>query len=127
MMGKKDTIIKNFSNAVKRLNEAVEAPATRLNKDATIQRFEFCFELGWKAAQAFLKDQGIACKSPKDCFRRAADYGLIKSPEPWFKFLEERNLVSHTYSEKIANKVYKKATTFPKYARSLLKELEAGK
>ena len=127
MTGKKDTIIKNFSKAVERLDEAIKAPATQLNKDATIQRFEFCFELGWKAAQVFLREQGIICKSPKDCFRRAADYGLIKSPEPWFKFLDARNLVSHTYNEKIANQVYRKTTTFPKYARSLLKELESSK
>ncbi len=124
MKEKKDALIKNFTKALKALKEAISLAPTRINKDATIQRFEFCFELSWKSAQEFLKDQGIICKSPKDCFRRAADYGLIKSPKPWFEFLEARNLVAHTYNEKMADRIYKKAIKFPKAAEKLLKNLE---
>ncbi len=38
----------NFQKAVNRLNDALSYEKTEMNRDATIQRFEFCFELSWK-------------------------------------------------------------------------------
>lgn len=122
---KKEILIQKFSEALKRLEEAIKATPTRMNKDATIKRFEFCFELSWKAAQAFLKNQGISIKSPKDCFRKAADYGLIENVKLWFDFLEARNLVAHTYNEKMADRIYKITKPFLKNAKELLKKIKA--
>ncbi|MEW5907626.1 MAG: HI0074 family nucleotidyltransferase substrate-binding subunit [Patescibacteria group bacterium] len=121
---RKDTLIEKFEEAFQRLEEAIKERPTQMNKDATIQRFEFTFELSWKAAQAFLKDQGIVCKSPRDCFRKSADYGLIKSPTPWFDFLKARNNIAHTYNQKMADRIYKKAIKFPNFAEKLLKNLK---
>jgi len=42
-MRKLEILIKQLKHANQRLKEACQAPATRLNKDATIQRFEFTF------------------------------------------------------------------------------------
>lgn len=117
--------IEDLENALKALEEAAKlSPQKRINKDGTIQRFEFCFELSWKTIKIFLDDQGIICKSPKDCFRRAADYGLLRSPEPWFNFLKSRNQVAHTYNEKMADKIYKKAISFVKVGKNLLEKLK---
>jgi len=123
-MTRLESLIKDLKKANKRLKEAVKAKPTRMNKDATIQRFEFTFELAWKTLQAYIKDQGFDCKSPKNCIREAARLEIIDNPEKWFKFLDHRNLIAHTYNKKLADKIYKKAINFPKEVEDLLKNVE---
>lgn len=43
--------LKALGQAVQRLRAALEVSETDLSRDATIQRFEFCFELAWKNVQ----------------------------------------------------------------------------
>ena len=114
-------LIKDLHSANKRLKEAIKSKPTRMNKDATIQRFEFTFELSWKTIQSYIKDQGIDCKSPKSCFREAARLELIKNIKNWFKFLDNRNFIAHIYNEKLACRVYKAAKKFPAEIDNLLK------
>jgi len=122
-----ESLIKQLKKANQRLKEACQAPATQLNRDATIQRFEFTFELSWKTIQEYIRDQGLDCKSPKSCLREAARLDLIKNLKKWFEFLDNRNQIAHIYNEKLANKVYKKALKFPKEVEELLKNLESEK
>ena len=122
-MTKLESLIKDLKKANQRLKEATEAKPTRMNKDATIQRFEFTFELSWKTIQEYIKDQGFDCNSPKNCIREGARLEIINNPEDWFEFLEARNLIAHTYNEKLANKVYQKALKFPQKIDDLLKNL----
>lgn len=125
-MTKLSNLIKDLKKANKRLKEAVKAKSTRMNKDATIQRFEFTFELGWKTMQEYIKDQGLVeCFGPNNCIREAARIKLIDNPEQWIGFLKARNLIAHTYNEKIADKIYKKACKFPKEIDSLLKKIKS--
>ena len=122
-MTKLESLIKDLKKANQRLKEATEAKPTRMNKDATIQRFEFTFELSWKTIQEYIKDQGFDCNSPKNCIREGARLEIINNPEDWFEFLEARNLIAHTYNEKLANKVYRKSSKFPQEIDDLLKNL----
>lgn len=122
-MTKLESLIKDLKKANQRLKEATEAKPTRMNKDATIQRFEFTFELSWKTIQEYIKDQGFDCNSPKNCIREGARLEIINNPEDWFEFLEARNLIAHTYNEKLANKVYRKASKFPQEIDDLLESL----
>jgi len=126
-MTKLKNLIKNLVKANKRLKEAVKLKQTRINKDATIQRFEFCFELAWKTIQAYVRDQGIECKSPKNCFRVGAELDLVKDPKIWFEYLEARNLVVHTYNEKLADRVYRQAIKLPSEIDDLLKKIKTLK
>ncbi|PIX03107.1 nucleotidyltransferase [bacterium (Candidatus Gribaldobacteria) CG_4_8_14_3_um_filter_42_11] len=123
-MNKLENLILDLTKANKALKQATRLSSTRINKDASIQRFEFTFELCWKTMQEYIRDQGFDCKSPKSCVRKAASLDLLKNPESWLEFLQARNLIAHTYNEDLADSVYKKAVEFPKEVDKLLKELE---
>lgn len=122
-MTKLERLIKDLKKANQRLKEAVKTKPTAMNRDATIQRFEFSFELAWKTIQEYARDQGVDCKSPKSCIREGGRLELIEDVERWFQFLAHRNLIAHTYNEKLANKVYHKALRFPREINALLKNL----
>ncbi len=125
-MSQLKNLITNLKKANERLKEASKAEPTQLNKDATIQRFEFTFELAWKTMQEKAREEGIRCNSPKDCIREAARLGLIGDVgkvEEWFEYLNKRNLITHTYNEELANKIYQKVKEFPKEVDVLLEKI----
>ena len=122
-MTKLKNLIKNLKKANQCLKEAVELSPTRIHKDATIQRFEFTFELAWKTIQEYIRDQGFECNSPKSCIREGARLEIIDNPENWFVFLDNRNLIAHTYNEKLADKIYRQVLKFPQEIDNLLKKL----
>lgn len=123
-MSKIENILKDLKKANKRLKEAADLKPTQIHKDATIQRFEFCFELAWKTIQTYTRNQGLECRSPRNCFRTGAQLKIISDPLIWFEYLESRNLIAHTYNEKLANKVYRQAKKFPKEVASIIKKIE---
>ncbi len=123
-MTKLENLIGDLIKANKKLKEAAKLKPTRIHKDATIQRFEFTFELAWKTIKAYVEDQGFECKSPKNCFREAARLDLVKDPEVWFEYLKDRNFIAHTYNEKLADKIYRKAIKFPKEVDKLLTKIK---
>lgn len=113
-------IYKDLINALDRLKEATAKPPTVFNQDATIKRFEFVFELSWKLMKAICELEGLKTASPKRAIRHAADLELFDNPKKWFDFLQARNLTVHTYKEKVAQKVYKKAKEFVPYVEELI-------
>jgi nucleotidyltransferase substrate binding protein (TIGR01987 family) len=126
-MKKLEELIKNLKKANERLKEAAKVEPTRMNKDATIQRFEFTFELAWKTIQEYSKSHGIDCNSPRNCIREAGRLDLIEDVEGierWFGFLDNRNLISHSYNEKLADKIYKKAGKFSKEVSNLIRKID---
>ena len=75
--------------------------------DATIQRFEFCFEFAWKLMKAVLQYDGIEANSPRSCIRESWKQGLIPNAQEWLEMMEKRNLSSHTYDENAAREIYR--------------------
>ena len=67
MLNELEYSLQMFSDALSRLKEGVANSRDELDKDGVIQRFEFTFELLWKTTIIFLEEQGIICRSPKDC------------------------------------------------------------
>lgn len=115
-----------LKKALSALQEALALPKNDITRDATIQRFEYTFELTWKLLKRHLaQEAGIKEYSIKNLFRDAAQAGLIENIEAWFAYLEARNLTSHTYNEKTANETYQAAKHFAIAAEKLLKKLEA--
>ena len=99
----------NVRDSVARLAEAVAQPESELIRDATIQRFEFTFEVVWKTLKLYLERQGHECGGPRPTLKKAFAENLIPTPEEadhWLQMLEERNLTSHAYDEALATRIY---------------------
>jgi nucleotidyltransferase substrate binding protein (TIGR01987 family) len=100
----------DVGNAIARLQEAVAQTETPILRDAVIQRFEFTFELTWKALQLYLPHRGLECGSPRATLKKAFADGLIRTPEEadaWLQMLDDRNLTSHAYDEALARRIYR--------------------
>lgn len=97
-----------LSNALQRLEEILEEPEDpkRASIDASIQRFEFCIELFWKALKRLLDDLGKPTTYPKEILQEAYQGNLIDNEQLWLAMLKDRNQTSHTYEEELANQVY---------------------
>ena len=100
----------DFKKALERLKEALNEDLSigSIVIDATIQRFEFTFELGWKLAKSILNYNGIEAEGPRFVIKEAFQAKLIKDGDAWIDMLEDRNKTSHIYDEKQALKIYKK-------------------
>lgn len=120
-MSKIDAQYGDLKKALKRLKEAAHLPAgNSINQDATIQRFEFTFELSWKLMQTIVNENMKEVYGPKNIIREAAKLHLISHPSDWFEFLENRNLTVHTYRQEVAKKVYASAKKFIPHVEELL-------
>ena len=110
-----------LGQALARLDEALDRPEDPIVRDACIQRFEFTFEMAWKAVQAQAMAEGLECVSPRDCFRTAFRLGLVENDTGWMAMVEDRNRTTHTYDEKSAHEIYQ---ALPDYARMIRRLME---
>jgi len=124
--------LSSFKKALGSLQRAIErAEAARKDeelRDAVIKRFEYTYELSWKMLKRRLEldapnPADIDQMSFKDLIREGAERGLVRDPEQWMGFREQRNISSHTYDEKKAASVYKTALNFYPESRVLYDEL----
>jgi len=108
----------NFSDAYKHLKFAVEEVKNPndLEKEGTIQRFEFTHELAWKVMKDFLTEQGIqGIIGSKDATRHAFQNEIITNGQIWMDMIESRNKTVHTYLAEILENEYRliKENYFP--------------
>lgn len=111
MMTKEQLLLKweDYHKALHRLEIALTKTLDEddLYLDATIQRFEFTFELAWKLMKAVLEYEGIEATSPRSSIREAWKQHLIGDAEKWLDMQVKRNLSSHTYNEETAQDIYR--------------------
>lgn len=102
--------LKDFSKALNKLEKVLEKDPKIDDAylDATIQRFEFVYELGWKLMKSYLEYDGVAVGSPRETFREAFRIGVVDDATKWIKMMENRNRTSHTYDEETAWEIYGK-------------------
>ena len=118
-------ILTPLQKALTLLKLALAQPKNEFTRDASIQRFEYSFELCWKMLKRFLAaEHGIEEFNLKNLFREAGRQGLIDDVERWFGYLQARNLTSHTYNEKTAEETYAAAKDFAPDAAMLLTRLQ---
>ena len=117
-------LVKDFGRAVRRLEEVMRQRRNEFIRDSAIQRFEFTYELAWKALKAGLQTKGIQEYAPRDVFRSAFQAGLIDENPRWLKMVDTRNETTHIYKEAMAESVYRKLKGYLPLFRSLLTRLK---
>lgn len=102
-----------FKKAIDRFSEALQEPESSIVLDATIQRFEFTYELMWKTLKNFLEDvHGVRAVSPRQVFVEAYSLSIIEQEDIFLEMIKSRNLLSHTYNEERAAETYKKCPSY---------------
>ncbi len=109
IMDKLESKLLNFKRALARLQDGLlqyEQNPWDIARDGIIQRFEFTYELAWKAAREYLTEQGFAdLNSPRSVLRQAVACGLITGSEDWTALMEDRSSTSHVYDEGLADEI----------------------
>jgi nucleotidyltransferase substrate binding protein (TIGR01987 family) len=95
-----------------------------LERDGMIQRFEYTFELAWKAGKRFLNFQGINANSPRQVIRELGRIGVIDQVEVWIDFLAKRNIASHCYGQELTDEVHLIIPNFLIEVKKLLEKFE---
>ena len=95
-----------FKRALNRLVDALAQPDNEFTRDAVIQRFEFTYELAWKALKNYLLIKDIDVRNAKDTLKASLEQGLIHDGGAWSNLHYQRNLTSHTYDLELAIEVY---------------------
>lgn len=102
----------HFKKAYAQLREALtlmeERPLSNIEKQGTIQAFEFTYELAWNVLRDYLIWQGAETISgSRDAIREAFKRELISDGHAWLAMLQDRNRTVHTYNEETAMQILK--------------------
>jgi len=92
----------NFDRALSLLKDALSRGPTVLNqleKEGTVQRFEYTLELAWKTIKDYLEESGVVLSAvtPRQVIKDAFAARLIADGQTWIDMIDHRNLPSHTY------------------------------
>ena len=111
-----DNSAERLNLAFSKLNDALAAlgivikhpsDPDRIVIDATIQRFEFSFELFWLLLKEIIKSKGVKdINFPRDVLSSAFSHNLISNEDIWLNMLTDRNKTSHTYNKELADIIY---------------------
>lgn len=115
-------LLGDLRRAVTRLSDALAQQENEFIRDAAIQRFEFSFELAWKAIQAVARLEGQDCTSPRTAFSTAWRNGWVDDEAHWLDMLDDRNKTSHTYRDAMAKEVFSR---LPEHTLQLTRLVEA--
>jgi nucleotidyltransferase substrate binding protein (TIGR01987 family) len=94
--------LSNYSRALSLLRAALANGPEVLNdleKEGTVQRFEYTVELAWKVLKDYLEFSGVqlASVTPRSVVKAAFRARLVPDGQLWIDMLDHRNLLSHKY------------------------------
>lgn len=93
----------NYEKALRLLREALADidALSDLEKEGTVQRFEFTVELAWKTLKDYLEYSGVLLtqNTPKNVVKQAFAAKIISDGQLWMDMLDCRNALSHKYDE----------------------------
>jgi len=106
-------------------NRLIGAELEDMYLDLLVKRFEFTYEMSWKAIKRTLNMLGIeGVKSPRACFKEAFSQAMLADEAIWLDMIEMRNLSAHTYDESEIQQLEEKISAYIVAFKALLKELE---
>jgi len=92
------------------LRIALDEKENEFVRDASIQRFEYCYELRWKLLQKIVEyEDGNRQGGASFNIKRAFELGLLEREDLWIEISRSRNLTTHTYNEEVAENIYFKS------------------
>ena len=117
------------------LAEALEAAKLRPDdafvRDASIQRFEYTYELSVKSLRRQLEAMAdspaeLDALGYRDMIRVGVERGLIAAEAEWFRYRELGNITAHVYDPAKAAQDFAKLPLFLRDAQALLGKLVAA-
>ncbi|MFV9929733.1 MAG: nucleotidyltransferase substrate binding protein [Rickettsia endosymbiont of Haemaphysalis japonica] len=121
-MSKINLKLEKFRKAFMTLEDIYLKPTTedRAYIDATIQSFEFTFELAWKFLKEYFSQKGTVLHYPKEVIKEAFVAGIINDESLWIYMLTDRNMTSYTYDKKLADEIYNQIRNYVPELKKLL-------
>ncbi len=119
--------LSQFENALNTLISILKEPKTEIVRDATIQRFEYTFEIFWKFLREYCRfHEGILLNSPKSVFRQIQAINLTSEEETiqCLKMTDDRNLSTHLYNEKLADELFSKISDYANLIQTIKNRIE---
>lgn len=124
MSSKREELVRQLTGAAERFEEVLKKAKNDIVRDSAIQRFEFTYELAWKAMKAYLEEKGVKeLYSPKDVIKGAYQNKIIDNDPVWLEMVDTRNMTSHIYKEEMAEKVYAKLPSYLPLIKKLINQL----
>jgi nucleotidyltransferase substrate binding protein (TIGR01987 family) len=120
-----DFHLRTLDQALLTLEDILTEPFSLIVQDATIQRFEYTFELAWKLFRRVALIEGLEVGSPRQAIRAVFEIGLLQDIDTWFEMLEARNLTSHTYNAATAGQVFESARHLPPHLRPIMESIQS--
>ena len=121
----------NFQKAYEKFRKAVVGKDEYYDQgfgdiylDLIVKRFEFTYEMSWKAIKRYLDYIGLGCTGPRMCFKEAFTQRVIEHEEIWIDMIEQRNLSSHIYDEDEIKEILEKVVAYQDAFAGLLLNLE---
>lgn len=119
--------IEKLLQAHKNLVEFVGAPTSPMSVTASIQAFEYTYELLWKTLRKILIIvYGLTDtpSTPRLVFQKAYELKLIDDLPFWLSTISYRNETLHTYENNIALEVYQFLPKFIGMVKPILEQLK---
>ena len=97
-----------FKKAFLKLKEFVDTDnGSEKDRGAIINAYQYTFELFWKTLQKYMKQLEMLDElGPGSVIRTAYQYEIIDDGPKFMAMLKDRNLITHTYKEDVAEDIY---------------------
>jgi nucleotidyltransferase substrate binding protein (TIGR01987 family) len=91
--------------------------------DVAAKRFEFTYEMAWKALKRVLDYLGLDARAPRPVFKEAYAQGLLAEEQVWLDMIEICNLSSHVYDEHEISRILEQLDRYLSAFEALLEKL----
>ena len=104
----------------------LESKENIILRDAMIQRFEYSTEAFWKYLKAYLSiEHNLSANSPREVIRAGLKAKLYSEEisKELLQMLDDRNLTSHTYVEKLAESIAARIPSYSTVMQNVMNQL----